>query len=101
MVSECLMMYVFQCEGIYVCKPNSFGGDRVFFYDILYVFQCGGIYVFANQIGCDGDRLYYDGCSMIGMNGKICSQGPQFSLQEVVSTLSVWETTACQLAKYK
>ncbi|VDI25067.1 NAD+ synthase (glutamine-hydrolysing) [Mytilus galloprovincialis] len=46
--------------------------------------KCGGIYVFANQIGCDGDRLYYDGCSMIAINGKICSQGPQFGLQEVV-----------------
>ncbi|XP_052087489.1 glutamine-dependent NAD(+) synthetase-like isoform X3 [Mytilus californianus] len=46
--------------------------------------KCGGIYVFANQIGCDGDRVYYDGCSMIAINGKICSQGPQFGLQEVV-----------------
>lgn len=43
--------------------------------------------MFANQIGCDGDRLYYDGCSMIAVNGKICSQGPQFGLQEVVSLI--------------
>lgn len=46
--------------------------------------KCGGIYVFANQIGCDGDRLYFDGCSTIAINGKICTQGPQFSLQEVI-----------------
>lgn len=33
--------------------------------------------------GCDGERVYYDGCSMIGVNGKIVAQGAQFSLQEV------------------
>ena len=22
--------------------------------------KCGGIYLYANQKGCDGDRLYYD-----------------------------------------
>lgn len=27
--------------------------------------QSGGIYLYANQQGCCGDRLYYDGCSMI------------------------------------
>ena len=26
---------------------------------------------YANQQGCDGDRLYYDGCSMIIVNGKV------------------------------
>lgn len=25
----------------------------------------GGIYLYANQQGCDGDRLYYDGCAMV------------------------------------
>uniref|UniRef100_A0A8B9S2A7 Glutamine-dependent NAD(+) synthetase n=1 Tax=Apteryx owenii TaxID=8824 RepID=A0A8B9S2A7_APTOW len=29
----------------------------------------GGIYILANQKGCDGDRLYYDGCAMISVNG--------------------------------
>ncbi|XP_064617511.1 glutamine-dependent NAD(+) synthetase-like isoform X2 [Liolophura sinensis] len=46
--------------------------------------KSGGIYLFANQIGCDGDRLYYDGCAMIAINGDIVVQGPQFSLREVV-----------------
>ncbi|XP_062973441.1 glutamine-dependent NAD(+) synthetase [Elgaria multicarinata webbii] len=52
----------------------------------------GGIYVLANQKGCDGDRLYYDGCAMISMNGDIIAQGLQFSLDDVevlVATLDL------------
>jgi NAD+ synthase (glutamine-hydrolysing) len=44
---------------------------------------CGGVYLYANQQGCDGDRLYYDGCAMIGINGRIVAQGSQFSLKDV------------------
>ncbi|XP_077901528.1 glutamine-dependent NAD(+) synthetase isoform X2 [Ictidomys tridecemlineatus] len=43
----------------------------------------GGIYLLANQKGCDGDRLYYDGCALIAMNGDIFAQGSQFSLDDV------------------
>ncbi|ELK13223.1 glutamine-dependent NAD(+) synthetase isoform X1 [Pteropus alecto] len=43
----------------------------------------GGIYLLANQKGCDGDRLYYDGCAMIAMNGSVFAQGSQFSLGDV------------------
>lgn len=49
--------------------------------------QSGGIYLFANQKGCDGDRLYYDGCAMIAINGDIVAQGTQFSLDDVVIVL--------------
>ncbi|XP_057192116.1 glutamine-dependent NAD(+) synthetase [Triplophysa rosa] len=45
--------------------------------------KSGGIYLFANQKGCDGDRLYYDGCSMIAINGDIVARGAQFSLEDV------------------
>ncbi|KAK2463654.1 hypothetical protein APHAL10511_004405 [Amanita phalloides] len=45
--------------------------------------KVGGIYLYANQQGCDGDRLYYDGCAMIAVNGKIVAQGSQFSLNDV------------------
>jgi len=45
--------------------------------------QMGGIYLYANQQGCDGDRLYYDGCAMIAVNGRIVAQGSQFSLNDV------------------
>ena len=43
----------------------------------------GGVYLYANQQGCDGDRLYYDGCAMIAVNGRIVAQGSQFSLNDV------------------
>ncbi|KAI4859114.1 putative glutamine dependent NAD+ synthetase [Hypoxylon rubiginosum] len=44
----------------------------------------GGIYIYANQQGCDGDRLYCEsGCAMIICNGKLLAQGSQFSLTDV------------------
>lgn len=45
--------------------------------------KCGGVYLYANQKGCDGDRLYYDGCACIVVNGKMIAQGSQFSLDDV------------------
>eukprot|EP01132_Coremiostelium_polycephalum_P004118 gene4118-5154_t len=45
--------------------------------------KSGGIYLYANQQGCDGGRLYYDGCSMIMINGECVAQGSQFSLVDV------------------
>ncbi|KAL1304873.1 hypothetical protein AAFC00_003796 [Neodothiora populina] len=45
--------------------------------------KSGGVYMYSNQRGCDGDRVYYDGCSMILTNGQIVAQGSQFSLQDV------------------
>lgn len=43
----------------------------------------GGIYLYANQQGCDGDRLYFDGSAMIIINGKLLAQSSQFSLSDV------------------
>ncbi|GMM32918.1 glutamine-dependent NAD(+) synthetase [Saccharomycopsis crataegensis] len=45
--------------------------------------KCGGIYLYSNQRGCDGDRLYYDGCALIVVNGEVVAQGSQFSLDDV------------------
>jgi NAD+ synthase (glutamine-hydrolysing) len=45
--------------------------------------KCGGIYLYANQQGCDGGRLYYDGCALIVCNGQILAQGSQFSTADV------------------
>ena len=39
--------------------------------------------MYSNQQGCDGDRLYYDGCSSIAINGHYVKQGTQFSLKDV------------------
>jgi NAD+ synthase (glutamine-hydrolysing) len=35
------------------------------------------------QRGCDGGRLYYDGCACIVLNGEVLAQGSQFSLRDV------------------
>ncbi len=43
----------------------------------------GGIYLYANQQGCDGGRLYFDGCALIAMNGELIAQGTQFSPHDV------------------
>ncbi|EDK40840.2 conserved hypothetical protein [Meyerozyma guilliermondii ATCC 6260] len=45
--------------------------------------KCGGVYLYANQKGCDGDRLYYDGCACIVVNGEMVAQASQFSLSDV------------------
>ncbi|GKY95173.1 hypothetical protein MPSEU_000480700 [Mayamaea pseudoterrestris] len=45
--------------------------------------KCGGVYLYANQRGCDGGRLYYDGGALIACNGRILAQASQFSLEDV------------------
>eukprot|EP00884_Botryococcus_braunii_P002474 jgi/Botrbrau1/12227/Bobra.0197s0020.1 len=45
--------------------------------------KAGGVYLYANQQGCDGNRLYYDGCACIAMNGELLAQGSQFALADV------------------
>ncbi len=34
----------------------------------------GGVYMYANQRGCDGGRLYYDGSACIICNGQLLAQ---------------------------
>ncbi|KAJ1883424.1 glutamine-dependent NAD(+) synthetase, partial [Kickxella alabastrina] len=50
--------------------------------------KCGGIYLYANQQGCDGDRLYYDGSAMVLANGTVLAMGRQFSIADVEVTLA-------------
>ncbi|KAJ2726058.1 glutamine-dependent NAD(+) synthetase [Coemansia sp. Benny D115] len=50
--------------------------------------KCGGIYLYANQKGCDGDRLYYDGSAMVLANGSVLAMSRQFSLADVEVTLA-------------
>ncbi|KAG6292087.1 glutamine-dependent NAD(+) synthetase [Claviceps purpurea] len=59
----------------------------------------GGVYLYSNQLGCDGDRLYYDGCAMIFVNGELVGQSSQFSLNEVevvVATVDLGEVRAAR-----
>jgi NAD+ synthase (glutamine-hydrolysing) len=39
--------------------------------------------LYANHQGCDGERVYYDGCALIAVNGAVVAQGKQFSLNDV------------------
>ena len=43
--------------------------------------KAGGVYLYANQRGCDGGRLYYDGCACVHVNGNLVAQASQFSLK--------------------
>ncbi|CAG8958342.1 hypothetical protein HYFRA_00011019 [Hymenoscyphus fraxineus] len=64
--------------------------------------KSGGIYLYSNQQGCDGDRLYYDGCAMIIINGQVVAQGSQFSLADVevvVATVDLEEVRSYRFAK--
>lgn len=39
--------------------------------------KSGGVYLYANQRGCDGGRLYFDGCAAVVVNGNLVAQvGP-------------------------
>lgn len=49
--------------------------------------QCGGAYVYSNLRGCDGERVCYDGCGLVALNGEIVAQGDQFSLEDVVRSV--------------
>lgn len=51
--------------------------------------KSGGVYLYANQQGCDGGRLYYDGCAMVWSNGNLLAQGSQFSLDDVEVVMAV------------
>jgi len=59
--------------------------------------KCGGVYLYANQQGCDGERVYYDGSALIVKNGGVVGQGSQFSLNDVevvVATVDIEEIRA-------
>jgi NAD+ synthase (glutamine-hydrolysing) len=61
--------------------------------------KCGGIYVFSNQRGCDGGRLYFDGCSSICANGALLAQGSQFGVGDVevlLATVDLADVRSCR-----
>ena len=45
--------------------------------------KSGGVYLYANQQGCDGGRLYFDGSALIAINGEIVTREAQFSIEDV------------------
>lgn len=56
------------------------------------------------SLGCDGDRLLYDGCSVAVVNSDIVTQGAQFSLLDVevvTATVDLEEVRAVQAPVYE
>lgn len=51
-------------------------------------FKAGGLYLFSNLRGCDGQRVYWSGNSVIALNGDIIAHGTQFSLSDVEVTVA-------------
>ena len=50
----------------------------------------GGAYMYSNLLGCEGNRLVFDGNSMIYKNGKLLAVGEHLSFNEVeVVTASI------------
>ena len=45
--------------------------------------KSGGVYLYSNLKGGGGEREYFDGSSMIVVNGEVRAQGAQFSLDDV------------------
>lgn len=53
-------------------------------------FKAGGCYLFSNLRGCDGGRVFFNGCSCISLNGNVLARTDQFSLVDVeVATATV------------
>ncbi|XP_059153927.1 glutamine-dependent NAD(+) synthetase-like [Physella acuta] len=63
--------------------------------------KSGGVYIFCNGVGCDGERVYWDGGSMIALNGDIVSKGPQFSLEEVTVVTATIDLEDVRSYKHK
>ena len=52
--------------------------------------KCGGIYLFNNLRGCDGERVYFNGCSSLCLNGNIVGRTAQYGVDEVeVATANI------------
>lgn len=54
-------------------------------------FKAGGVYMFSNLRGCDGQRVYFNGCSAIALNGDIIGRSRQFGLQDVEVTVATFD----------
>ncbi|GJY00657.1 glutamine-dependent NAD(+) synthetase, partial [Tanacetum coccineum] len=60
----------------------------------------GGVYMYSNHQGCDGGRLYYDGCACIVVNGEVVAQGSQFSIKDVEVVVAQIDLDAVHYMRY-
>lgn len=56
-------------------------------------------YVFANARGCDGQRVYFNGCSAVALNGEMIARSRQFALQEVEVTAATFDLDDIRAAR--
>ncbi|GAB0498213.1 hypothetical protein MMPV_009554, partial [Pyropia vietnamensis] len=67
--------------------------------------KTGGVYAYANQRGCDGGRLYYDGGALVAVNGHLVAGAtdPHFGIGEdvrlAVAAVDVGEVIATRLGR--
>ncbi|KAJ6638435.1 Glutamine-dependent NAD(+) synthetase [Pseudolycoriella hygida] len=54
-------------------------------------YKAGGAYLFSNLRGCDGQRVYFNGCSAIALNGDIIARGKQYAIQDVEVTTATFD----------
>ena len=59
----------------------------------------GGAYVYANQFGCDGGRLYFDGSALAMVNGECVAQGSQFGVADVECVLATIDLATVRSAR--
>ena len=62
--------------------------------------KVGGVYMYSNLIGCDGERVYYDGCCLIALNGEVRNRVIlHFVLKNMVKVDCVTNTeyTTCKI----
>jgi len=50
--------------------------------------KSGGVYIYSNLEGCDGERLYFDGGSIIALNGEIKAVAKRYLLKDIDVTIS-------------
>jgi len=50
--------------------------------------KSGGCYMFSNLRGCDGERVYFNGCSSICVNGEVVARTAQYAIEEVEVALA-------------
>ncbi|CAG0914199.1 unnamed protein product [Notodromas monacha] len=72
---------------IFVNSSGSYSELRKAYYHVELIksatARSGGCYLFANLRGCDGQRIYFNSCSCVAVNGHIVSKTKQYDLEEV------------------
>lgn len=66
--------------------------------------KVGGVYIFANELGGDGARLYFDGGSLIAANGNFYGITPPFSMNDVevaAATIDLAETEIFRSSSFR